>query len=504
MKKSSNRPPAHVAILGAGPAGLAVGHELTANGTKVTVLDRNDFVGGLCRTLDEDGYKFDLGGHRWFTKNEDLNNWFRRLMEGEIVMVDRISRIFHGGKFFNYPISFGDIIKNTGPITVLHAGFSFLLSILMQAIRPKTIANMRDAYTVQFGAKLYNMFFRQYSEKVWGLPCEKLSADWVTQRSKGLSIWSLVRNAVIKSNAPVSLIDEFMYPRDGYMRIPERMAEDIVECGSEVRLGSTVNRIVYHGPGDFEVFYEADGGQDSVRTEAVVSTIPLGILARILQPGCDESVEKAANSLEFRDLITVNVRLKRRQVTRDTWLYIQDKDILFGRMHEPKNWSPAMVPDDEHTSLVLECFCTRGDHIWQLSDDDITARCIRDLVDKLHFIDDREVVGAQVVRTIQAYPVYDLAYQANITVVKDYLSRHEGLHMVGRGGTFRYNNADHSIEMGLLLGRRLLGEDVDYMAVNTETEYHEEVRANQPKRDYYRADTEKSQEKVTAEPSGTD
>lgn len=504
MRKPNHKAPAHVAILGAGPAGLAVGHELTANGTKVTVLDRNDFVGGLCRTLHEDGYKFDLGGHRWFTKNEDLNNWFRRLMEGELVMVDRISRIFHGGKFFAYPINFGDIFKNTGPITILHAGFSFLFTTLMQAIRPRTIANMKDAYTVQFGAKLYNMFFRQYSEKVWGLPCEKLSADWVTQRSKGLSIWGLVRNAVIKSNAPVSLIDEFMYPRDGYMRIPERMAEDIVKSGSEVRLSSTVSRIVYHGPGDFEVFYEGDGGQHGIRADAVVSTIPLGVLASILEPGCDESVKKAANSLEFRDLITVNVRLKRKQVTRDTWLYIQDKDILFGRMHEPKNWSPAMVPDDEHTSLVLECFCTRGDHIWQLSDDAIAARCIRDLVDKLHFIDDREVVGNQVVRSIQAYPVYDLNYQANITVVKDYLNRHEGLHVVGRGGTFRYNNADHSIEMGLLLGRRLLGEDIDYLAVNTEAEYHEEVRANEPRRDHYRTEAETPQEKIKVGSSETD
>ena len=405
---SAKKSPEHVVILGAGPAGLAVGHELSVNQVKVTVLDRNDFIGGLCRTLEDDGYKFDLGGHRWFTKNEDLNKWFRRLMDGEYIWVDRISRIYYGGKFFNYPISFGDLIRNTGPFTVVHAGISFVWTTLSRAIRPTPISNMKDAYTAQFGGKLYDMFFRRYSEKVWGLPCEKMSADWVGQRSKGLSIWSLVKNAVYQSKGVVSLIDQFMYPRDGYVRIPERMAEDIQAQGNAVQLESTVNRIVYHGPKDFEIFFERDGKQGSVRADAVVSTIPLGLLARICEPQCGQEVIDAARALKFRDLVTVNVRLARRQVTPDTWIYVQDSDILFGRMHEPKNWSAAMVPDENHTSLVLECFCTRGDHIWEMTDEQIVERCVDDLADKLNFIEKRELVGAQVVRTVQAYPVYDL------------------------------------------------------------------------------------------------
>lgn len=481
------RVPKKVVILGAGPAGLAVGHELSANGTEVVVLDRNSFIGGLCRTIHSEGYKFDLGGHRWFTKNEDLNNWFRRLMEGELVLVTRISRIYYNRKFFNYPIRFADIIKNTGPFTVLHAGLSFLWAALRGALADKPIVSMKDAYTAQFGSKLYDMFFRRYSEKVWGKPCEELSADWVAQRSKGLSVWALLHEALLKPDKKVkSLIDQFMYPRDGYMRIPERMAEDIEKTGNEVRLGCRVTRVAFRGPCDFEVFYEKDGEELGERAEAVVSTIPLGVLARILEPGCDESVANAARALRFRDLITVNVRLRRRQVTPDTWLYIQDEDILFGRLHEPKNWSPAMVPDEAHTSLVLECFCTRGDNIWELSDEAIAERCVRDLVDKLRFIKDDEVVGCQIVRTIQAYPVYDLDYSRNIATVQDYLQGHEGLNVVGRGGSFRYNNADHSIEMGLLLARRLLGDQIDHMAVNTEAEYHEEVRSPAPQRDHYR------------------
>lgn len=481
-----NSKPEHVIILGAGPGGLAAGHELCMHGGKVTVLEKNNYVGGLCLTVEEDGYKFDLGGHRWFSKNEDLNTWFRTLMEGEYVMVNRISRIYYDGKYFSYPIRFSDILKNTGIFTILHAGIAFVWAVLKQSISNQPIVTMKQAYVSQFGSKLYDMFFRLYSEKVWGRPCEELSADWVSQRSKGLSIWTAVRDALVGSNNKVtSLIDEFMYPRDGYMRIPERMAEDISNNGSNVLLGTAVSRITYHGPNDFEVFYNKDGAELSVRGNAIVSTIPLGYLAQIITPACSDAVKKAASELEFRDLVTVNVMLKRKQVSPDTWLYIQDSDILFGRLHEPKNWSPAMVPDADHTSLVLECFCTFNDAIWNMSDAEIRERCTRDLVDKLKFITDDEVVGAHVVRTRFAYPIYDLDYSGKVKAIEDYLDGFEGLYISGRGGIFRYNNADHSIEMGLMLGQRLSGFDIDHMAVNTEEDYQEIIGEDEPVRDRY-------------------
>ena len=478
--------PGHVVILGAGPAGLAAGHELTINGAKVTVLERNSYVGGLCRTVKYKGYKFDLGGHRWFTKNEDLNTWFRRLMRDEIVMVDRVSRIYYGGKYFYYPIRFSDILRRTGPFTILHAGLAFLWAVLMESVKTRPPANMKEAYVAQFGSKLYDMFFRRYSEKVWGRPCEELSADWVSQRSKGLSIWTLVREALLKNREQVvSLIDDFMYPRDGYVRIPERMAEDVQRHGNQVLLGAGVTRLTYHGPSDIEVFYQQDGAERSVRANAVLSTLPLGLLVQMLTPPCSREVAEAARGLAFRDLITVNVIFKRKQVSPDTWLYVQDEDVLFGRLHEPKNWSKAMVPDDEHTSVVLECFCTRGDAIWQMSDEQIVQRCLRDLVDKLKFARDDEFEDAAVVRTTHAYPVYDLDYAGKIARIKEFLGQFEGLHIVGRGGTFRYNNADHSIEMGLLLGRKLLGYEVDYLAVNTEPEYHEIKQGDTIQRDHF-------------------
>jgi protoporphyrinogen oxidase len=478
--------PEHVIILGGGPGGLATGHEFSTKGGKVTVIEKNPYVGGLCRTVHDRGYRFDLGGHRWFTKNEDLNDWFRNLMQDEIVDVPRVSRIYYHGKFFYYPIRFADILKNTGIVTIIHAGLAFLWAALKQSVRDEPIITMKQAYVAQFGSKLYEMFFRMYSEKVWGKPCEELSADWVSQRSKGLSIWTAVRETILGSGDKMaSLIDEFMYPRLGYARIPERMAEDIRANGSDILLESAVTRIHCHGPNDFEVFYSSEEQERSVRGNAVVSTIPLGFLAQILTPACSDEVREAARALEFRDLITVNVRIRRPQVSPDTWVYIQDSDIIFGRFHEPKNWSAEMVPDDDHTSLVLECFCSFGDHIWNLSDDEIVERCITDLVEKLGFVEAWECEGATVIRTRFAYPVYDLDYSRKLGIINAYLAEFEGLHISGRGGIFRYNNADHSIEMGLMLGQRLLGHDIDHMAVNTEADYHEIIEGSEPVRDSY-------------------
>lgn len=476
----------HVVILGAGPAGLATGHELSRCGVRVTVLERNDYVGGLCRTVHDGGYKFDLGGHRWFTKNEHLNNWFRRLMEGELVRVERISRIYYDGKYYMYPVEPGDVIRNAGLLTILKAGLTFFAAAVRYGVLDRPIRNMKDAYTAQFGSQLYEMFFRRYTEKVWGRPCEQLSSDWVAQRSRGLSIWTVVQEALSARQTKVtSLVEEFMYPRDGYVRIPERMAEAIERDGNEIVRRASVREVIHRGPDAIDVVYETPEGPQTVRATDVVSTIPLGRLAQIVSPAPDAPVLDAARQLTFRDLITVNLKLARRQVTRDTWLYVQDESILFGRLHEPKNWSRAMVPDDEHTSLVLECFCTAGDAIWSLTDDQVAQRCVEDLVHKLQFIAPRDVEGWNVVRTRNAYPVYDLDYGPRVELIKRFLSTLQGVHIVGRGGTFRYNNADHSIEMGLLLAQRILGRKVDHLVVNTEQEYQEEIRSEGIGREHF-------------------
>jgi len=405
-------------------------------------------------------------------------------------MVERISCIYFNGKYFQYPVEIMDVVKNAGLLTIIKAGFAILWSTTYYAIFNPKIANMKQAYTAQFGATLYEMFFRRYTEKVWGKPCEELSSDWVSQRSKGLSIWTVLQEALSSKKSDIkSLIDEFMYPRDGYVRIPERMAEDIETAGNNVLLNAEVQRIDYHGPNNIDVIVKTDQGMQTLNATDVVSTIPLGVLARITTPKADAATLEAADELEFRDLITVNLKLRKNQVSKDTWLYVQDEDILFGRLHEPKNWSVAMVPDLDHTSLVLECFCTKGDKIWQMSDDEVAQRCVDDLIEKLKFIQAEEVEGWTVIRTLHTYPVYDMGYAPKIARIKEYLAAFEGVHIVGRGGTFRYNNADHSIEMGLLLGQKIRGFNVDPLGVNTEPEYQETIDREMT-RDQYRAPTQ--------------
>ncbi|WP_423823479.1 FAD-dependent oxidoreductase [Salinisphaera sp. SPP-AMP-43] len=466
----------HIVVLGAGPAGLACAHELSRLGARVTVVERNSYVGGLCRTVNYKGYRFDLGGHRWFSKNPDLNNWFKRLMAGELVDVDRISRVFYQGTFYDYPIRPLDVIDKTATTTLAVAGLSYAKASIEYSLLRKPIRHIEDAFTAQFGGKLFDMFFRQYTEKVWGRSCRELSADWVSQRSKGLSIRRLAREAVQRGSTDnTSLIEQFMYPRYGYMRIAERLAEDVQDFGNTVLLNASVTGIDYQGSHDYRVHYRDSEGAQSLAATDVVSTIPLGLLTQMITPACDPVVRKAANGLTFRDLITVNLIVDREQVSPDTWLYVQNRDIVFGRIHEPKNWSPDMVPDTGRTSLVLECFCFRDDALWQSSDDEIAQRCIADLADQLGFVHADDVIDWTVVRAPNAYPIYDLEYADKIAAIRGYLDAFEGLEIAGRGGTFRYNNADHSIEMGLLLGQRLLDLGGDHMAVNTESGYQEQA-----------------------------
>jgi protoporphyrinogen oxidase len=465
-----------VIVLGAGPGGLAAGHELSAGGVEVLVLERAPWVGGLSMTWEHRGFRFDIGGHRWFTKKDWLQNWFLKLMEGELVTVDRISRIYFDGKYFDYPVRVGNVLKTAGMLTSAHAVASSIWSQVRRAFRPEVPENIEQAYVAQFGPKLYQMFFKRYTEKVWGRDCRELSADWVSQRTKGLSIWETGKNAILKPRAKVeSLVDQFVYPRLGYQRICERMREDIETCGGEVRLNSTVVGVRVAGDRTVVRYEDRESGElREVEADHVISTIPLGRLIEILTPEAPSTVLDAAKGLEFRSVITANICLDREQVTPDTWLYIHEPGIGFARIHEPKNWSPAMAPEGK-TSVCAEWFCSVGDATWQMSDEEVVDRTVGHLADDLGFIDRSEVIDGFALRARQAYPVYTLDYGRRVDTLKRHLRQHEErVSICGRGGTFRYNNADHSVEMGLLVGMNLLGASYDVDSVNTEAEYHEE------------------------------
>ncbi|MBI1745731.1 MAG: FAD-dependent oxidoreductase [Acidobacteria bacterium] len=471
-------PPKRVIILGAGPGGLAAAANLAKNKIPVTVFEKRSFIGGLCHTVVKDGFRFDLGGHRWFTKNNEVDRFVSKLMGDEFIDVDRVSRIFFDDKFFDYPIKIKNVLKNAGLIYSLRAMLGYARAQIAELINPTDDGlSMEDAYTKQFGWVLYETFFKRYSEKVWGRDCRELSADWVAQRTKGLSVFVALRQALFKSRQSVeSLIEHFKYPKLGYIRISERLRDVLLENGGELQLDQTVTTVVHEEKAIRHIVVKrSDGADQPVAADQFISTIPLNVLVRIMRPAAPRAVLDAADKLQFRALITVNLMLNREQVTQDNWLYIHDPQIKFARMHEPKNWSPSMAPPGK-TSLVAEYFCTPGDEIWQSSDEALCRQTVDDLVDRLHFIKREEVIGAFALREKAAYPVYTLGYEKPLNILKSYVKEFSNLKIIGRGGTFRYNNSDHSIEAGILVAKNLLGFSYDLDQVNASPEYLEEKR----------------------------
>jgi protoporphyrinogen oxidase len=345
-------------------------------------------------------------------------------------------------------------------------------------LRPLAIGGeptMEQAYINQFGRTLYEQFFRTYSEKVWGMPCDRISGDWVAQRSKGLSLTTAIKDAFSRSRGEVeSLVDRFSYPRLGIGRFSERMAADVVAGGGRIALEHRVVRVHHDGSRVTGVTVRSAAGDELVEGDTFISSIPITQLIKAFRPAAPANVVASAEALQFRELITVNLMLKREQVTPDTWLYIHDPDISFARIHEPKNWSPAMAPAGT-TSLVCELFCNRGDSFWTAPDDQLIELAVNEF-ERLGFFSRREVIDGFVIRAVRAYPTYTLGYQHHLDVLKGYLRQFENLQIVGRYGTFRYNNSDHSVETGILAARNVLGERHDLDLVNSEPEYHEERR----------------------------
>jgi protoporphyrinogen oxidase len=465
-----------VVIMGAGPAGLAAGFALSRAGWSVEVFELAGQVGGLARTLVNDGFRFDIGGHRWFTKKDELNHFLIDLLGDELVLTDRISRIYFDGKFVDYPLKVGDVVSRIGPVTSMRAVGDFVVSKASHTLTNKPIVSMEDAYVAQFGRTLYELFFKRYSEKVWGEACADLSGDWVTQRSRGLSLLTTVREAVKRNDTKVeSLVERFMYPRLGYGRISERMAEGIERDGGAVHLGWRVVAVQHDGSEVASITVSDGAHERIIGGDAFVSSIPMTELIQILRPAAADALLEAARGLTYRDLITVHLMLDRPQVTNDTWVYVHDPSVSFARLHEPRNWSPDMAPEGK-TSLVLEVFCEAGDANWQRADGEICETTERELARNLGFIDIGEVMDSFVVRTRDAYPRYSLGYREAVEAIKAHLRCFSNLSIVGRGGTFRYNNADHSIETGLLAARNILGEALDIDSVNSEPQYLEERR----------------------------
>ncbi len=457
-------------VIGGGPAGLTAGHELVRLGIDGLVLEKDDTVGGLSRTVRHRGFRFDIGGHRFFTKVPEVQALWEEVLGPDLLERRRVSRIHFRNRFFDYPLRPWNALVGLGPVEALR----ILASYARARLRPTAEEHSFEQWVSnRFGSRLYRTFFKTYTEKVWGMPCSEISADWAAQRIKSLDLAGALRNALFGSDGgaiATTLIDRFHYPRLGPGMMWERVADRL---GSRVRRQVAVSRL-RHSQGRVHAVAVSDpsGPERWVEADQVISSMPIGELVLALDPPAPEPVLRLARRLHYRDFLTVCLVVDRPQVFADNWIYVHSPEVRVGRIQNFKNWSPAMVPDPAKTSLGLEYFVNQGDSLWSSSDASLVALA-RDEAARLGLLAPSEVEDGAAVRMAKAYPVYDGGYRETIAGLREYLGGLRNLQVIGRGGQHRYNNQDHSMLAGLHAARNVAGADHDVWAVNVEPSYHE-------------------------------
>ncbi len=463
-----------VVVIGAGPAGLTAAYELQKHGIESTTLEQADRVGGISRTETYKNYRFDIGGHRFFTKVGEVNSFWQEILADDFIRVPRRSRIYYGGKFYDYPLSLLNTLQNLG----LWQSLLILLSYL-DAKRKKFLnlnsepESFEDWVIDCFGKRLYQIFFKTYTEKVWGIPCNQIRADWAAQRIKGMSLKRAVTNAVFGSQNAKSLIKEFDYPRLGPGMMWERCQELLEAGGSSVLLNTQVVRVKREGSRITQVV--AQRGEETLELEGdhFINSMPITALMHSLDPPPPEEVLTAARGLKYRDFLIVALIVNRDRLFPDNWLYIHSPAFRVGRIQNFKNWSPAMVPDPRKTCLGMEYFCSEGDDLWEMPEEQLIALAEEEIIDLNLGVEPGDVEDGCVIRQRKAYPVYDGEYRQHLQVLQDYIETFENLQTVGRNGMHRYNNQDHSMLTALLAVKNIIGEHHDLWNVNVERSYQE-------------------------------
>ena len=457
-----------VVVIGAGPAGLACATRLAELGERPLVLEASPHVGGMARSTELWGHTVDLGPHRFFSADPVVVEFWHRRIGGDHVMVSRRTRILYGGRFFDYPLQARNALANLGPVRALAA----VASYAMARLRPPQQDGSLEAWiTARFGRVLYETFFRTYTEKLWGVPCRELDADWASQRIQGLTLWGAIRSALRgnRGNTLKTLVDEFAYPRSGNSLLYERMRATVEAAGGEVRTGSPVRRVLVEA-GRATGVELADGSV--IRADRIVSSMPLTLLLRGL-PDVPSDVRAAADRLRFRNTILVYLLVAGEELFPDQWLYVHDPGLRHGRITNFRNWSPDVVGPDGETVLCLEFWCFDEDPDWTADDGALVATAREEVVRTGLVSADRVLDGA-VIRIPRCYPVYERGYQEHLAVVTDHLDTIRGLVPIGRYGAFKYNNQDHSILMGILAAEAAAeGRDARLWHVNTESTYQE-------------------------------
>lgn len=467
-------------VIGAGPAGLTAAYELCKQGELSTILEQGDRVGGISRTETYKGYRFDIGGHRFFTKIGEVTDLWYEVLGEEFIKVPRLSRIYYEGKFFDYPLSMANTLRNLGLFNSIAIGLSYLKARLQVRFSPGPEAeNFEDWVTERFGRRLYRTFFKTYTEKVWGIPCDKIQAEWAAQRIKGLSLKKAVIDAIVGSSDAKTLIKEFDYPIHGPGMMWERFQEKVQNYGCDVHLQTRVTRVDHENGQIQRVIAQKDGETLELTGDHFISTMPVTALVRCMNPAPPEPVIAAAKGLKYRDFLIVAIVVDQKDLFPDNWIYIHSPEFKVGRIQNFKNWSPAMVPDASKTCLGMEYFCSEGDDIWEMSDAALIKLASQEIRGLGLMNTATQVEDGTVIRQRKAYPVYDGEYRQHLQVLREYLSQFSNLQTVGRNGMHRYNNQDHSMLTGLLAAKNILGESHDLWEVNTERSYYEDFTKEQ-------------------------
>ena len=472
-----------VAIIGAGPAGLTAAYLLTKKGYSVTVIEKDPvYVGGISRTVEYKGFRFDIGGHRFFSKSQEVVDLWNEILPDDFIQRPRMSRIYYEGKFYSYPLRAFEALMNLG---ILRSTLCMASYLRWKLAPKKHVRSFEDWVVNQFGHKLYSIFFKTYTEKVWGMPCDEMSADWAAQRIKGLSLGAAVLDGLKRSlglnkrpndgMATKTLLETFRYPRQGPGMMWEAARDFVVKGGNRVLMGHALKQMKQDArTGRWRVQATGpDGRLVSINAAHVISSAPMRELAARLDP-LPATVPQASD-LKYRDFLTVALMIRSDDLFPDNWIYIHDSKVKVGRVQNFRSWSPEMVPEDGIACVGLEYFCFEGDGLWSSSDADLIELAKKEMA-ILGLCKPDDVVDGAVVRQEKAYPVYDDAYADNVKVMREELEvAYPTLHMVGRNGMHRYNNQDHAMMTAMLTVRNIEagGRVYDIWGVNEDAEYHE-------------------------------
>jgi protoporphyrinogen oxidase len=483
-------------IVGAGPAGLTAAYQLAKHGQRVIVLESDPkYVGGISRSVSYRGYRFDIGGHRFFSKSREVEDLWTEILGADMLQRPRSSKIYYRGQFYSYPLRPFEALSKLGLVESGLCVLSFLRARLHPTQNPKSF---EEWVVNEFGRRLFRIFFKTYTEKVWGMSCREISADWAAQRIKGLSLGTAIKNALLprrraknRDDVVKTLIDTFRYPRLGPGMMWETCAKKVRGMGGEIYLGRSVMGCRFDVATNTWIVLArtTDGSIEEHRGEHLISSMPLRQLVSQIEPRLPEAVLRSGESLRYRDFITVGLILRERNGFRDNWVYIHDPNVDVGRVQNYKSWSPEMAPDPNYTFYGMEYFCFEGDGLWTMADNELIAMAKKELAE-VKLAAAADIIDGCVIRQPKAYPVYDDDYKQHVKAIRDALEAHcPNLHLVGRNGMHKYNNQDHAMMTALLAARNILAGEkrYDVWAVNEDGEYHESGAAGeQSKADWKR------------------